>query len=355
VTPRDRVESALRGQMPDVVPFTIYANKLPRCQVEHDLRNAGICILERSPGVVKSVSPNVRSTTIHSSETGAHTIKTIYETPGGIVETVDQPAPGTVWKLKRPFNGPEDYKPVISMIRDRIWTENYAEFIAARDRYGDGTFLRAGLGYSPLQEIIYMLMGVERFSIEWSERRDDLLEMYDALTEERRQVYPLIADSPAVATNYGGNVCPEIVGRERFQKYILPHYNEAAEIINKSGGLLGVHFDGNTKLIAEDIADSQIDYIEALSPPPDCDMSVAEARETWQGKVLWLNFPSSVHHMGVAEVERLTREILSEAAPGEGFIFGISEDVPDNAWPETFPAIARVISDVGQLPLSLAS
>ena len=61
MTPRERVEAVLRGRMPDQVPFTIYANKLPRCQVELELRNAGACILERSPVVVRTIRKGVFS------------------------------------------------------------------------------------------------------------------------------------------------------------------------------------------------------------------------------------------------------------------------------------------------------
>ncbi len=354
MTPRQRVETALRGDLPDVIPFSIYANKLPRCQVELELRNAGACILERSPGALSVETPNVKATTVQTQENGATIIRTTYETPAGPLTTVNRPAPGTTWQLKRMFGGPDDYKALIAFVRDRQWRENYDAFAKARERYGDGSFLRANFGYSPLQEILYSFMGVEQFSIEWAERRDDLMKLYDALTENHRKAYQLMADSPAMAVNYGGNVSPEIMGIDRFRRYILPHYEEAAEILHRKGKLIGVHFDANNLALADAIAESSLDYVEAFTPPPDCDMSVAEARRRWPDKVLWINFPSSVHHDGVSAVEELMRQILREAAPGNGFLVGITEDVPDYAWPETFPAIARVINDVGRIPISLA-
>jgi len=352
MTPRERVEVALRGEPADRVPFTIYANKLPRCQVELELRNAGACILERSPGVITTETPNVKTTSITYTENGARLVRTIYETPKGTLTTIDRPAPGTSWHLKRLFTGPEDYAPLIAMIRDRVHRPNYEAFVKARDRYGEGSFLRAGIGYSPLQEIIHSLMGVEHFSIEWAERRDDLMRLYDALTEDRRKMYPLFAESPALAINYGGNISPEVVGRQRFEQYILPHHNEAAEIVHKTGKLLGVHYDANNRALASGIASSLIDYVEAFTPPPDCDMSVAEARKVWPDKVLWINFPSSVHLFGVDAVLDMTRQILREAAPGDRFIMGVTEDVHDGAWPKTFPAIARVLNEEGKLPLT---
>jgi len=352
MSPRERVETALAGGMPDVVPCTIYTNKLPRCQTELALRNAGMCLLERSPNSYNVETPNCTSSSRSYVKDGARHVETVTETPGGTLRTIARPQPDTTWHVKRPFSGPEDYPALKALVADRVYTENYGAFERARTRYGQGAFLRPGMGYSPLQEIIYSFMGVEQFSIEWMERRDEVLSLYDVMNDSMRRLYPVAAASPALATNYGGNVSPEIVGKERFEKYILPCYDEAADVFHEHGKLLGVHFDANNQVLKEGIARSRIDYVEAFTPPPDCDMSVAQAREAWPDKVLWINFPSSVHHQGVDGVVELMRQILGEAAPGNGFIMGITEDVPDDKWETTFPALMRVINEEGRLPLS---
>ena len=59
--------------------------------------------------------------------------------------------------------------------------------------------------------------------------------------------------------------------------------------------MLGCHLDANSKLWAEEIGASSLDWVEAFTPAPDTDMTVAEAREMWPGKVFFINFPSSVH------------------------------------------------------------
>ncbi len=352
MTPRQRVEAVLTGRRPDVVPCTIYTNKLPRCQVELELRNAGMCLLERSPNTFNVATPNCTTTTTTYVEDGTTYVKTVTETPGGMLRSINRPRPDTTWQVKRPFSGPEDYRPLRALVADRVYTENYAVFERARRRYGDGAFLRGGMGYSPLQEIIYSFMGVEQFAVEWMERRDEVLALYDVMNESMRRLYPVAAASPALATNYGGNVSPEIVGKERFEKYILPCYDEAADVFHKHGKLMGVHFDANNQALKEGIARSRMDYVEAFTPPPDCDMSVAEALEAWPDKVLWINFPSSVHHQGSEGVVEHVRKILAEAAPGDRFIMGITEDVPDDKWETTFPALMRVVNEEGRLPLS---
>jgi len=92
-------------------------------------------------------------------------------------------------------------------------------------------------------------------------------------------------------------------------------------------------------LLAEAIGGTDLDYIEAFTPAPDTDMSVREAREAWPDKVLWLNFPSSVHLRSDAEVERVTVDLLEQAGTPDGLIMGVTEDMPPNRWQGSCTAI----------------
>ena len=175
-------------------------------------------------------------------------------------------------------------------------------------------------------------MSLERFCIEWMEHRDEILKLYDAIVEKRRKIYPLVAESPALHANYGGNVVPEIIAPETFEKYYVPHYNEAAEVMHKHGKLIGCHFDANCRLIAEAIGSTDLDYIEAFTPAPDTDMTLSEARGAWPDKVLWLNFPSSVHLRPSADVEQFTVGLLNQVRNVNGLIVGITEDIPADRW-----------------------
>ncbi|NOY74640.1 MAG: hypothetical protein GXP32_02475 [Kiritimatiellaeota bacterium] len=74
------------------------------------------------------------------------------------------------------------------------------------------------------------------------------------------------------------HVVPSVIGVETFEKYQVQHYNEAAEIMRKHGKLIGTHLDDNNKLIAKAVAGTDLDYIEAFTPAPDTDMSLADAR-----------------------------------------------------------------------------
>lgn len=177
------------------------------------------------------------------------------------------------------------------------------------------------------------------FCMEWMDRRDEILRLYDAIVENRRKIYPLVAQSPALHANYGGNVVAEVIGPRSFRDYYLPHYHEAAEVMHEHGKLIGSHFDANCRSLSELISEADLDYIEAFTPAPDTDMTFAEAREAWPDKVLWLNFPSSVHLKPDAVVEQTTVELLEEVASIDGILMGITEDIPPDRWQDSCRAI----------------
>ncbi|MGC9318532.1 MAG: uroporphyrinogen decarboxylase family protein [Armatimonadota bacterium] len=351
LSPGERVERALRFEDVDHVPFTVYECMIPQCEAERIMRNEGLCIHQRRPSVYATRSPGITSETHTYVEDGRSRTRTIIHTPEGDLTEVREPADFTSWHLEKPFKCPDDYQPLIAMIDAQQYVPNYGAWQRMSDMMGGDAVMRGGIGYSPLQHIIHRLMGVEVFAVEWAERRDEVLTLYEALVENRRRLYPICAQSPCQYFNYGGNVSPEIVGEQRFREYYVPHYEEFAEVMHAAGKLVGVHFDANTRLIADAIAETSLDYIEAFSPAPDTDMSVADARAAWPDKVLWINYPSSVFLRSDEEMEQVTIDLLRQAAPGNGFLIGITEDMPPDRWIPGCMTITRTVREHGRLPV----
>lgn len=339
MTPRQRVETVLAGGHADVVPFTMYEKKVHPCRAERDMRNRGMCIVHRM-SVYKTHRPNVRVTASRTCENGKPRVRTVYQTPAGTLSTLDEPAGFTTWHREKMFKGPEDYKALRALIADEQYEPDYGPFAEREAAFAGDAICRAAIGAEPLQALISgSLMDMTDFCIEWMERRDEVLALYELLIEKRRQVYPIVADSPAGHANYGGNVVPEIVGLETFQTCYAPHYNEAAEALHARGKKLGSHFDANCRLLAEAIAATELDFIEAFTPAPDSDMTLAQARDAWPNKVLWVNFPSSLHLADDARIERTTVEMLDSIPAIDGLLMGITEDVPPDRWRDSCRAI----------------
>jgi len=350
MTPRKRVETILRGDLPDKVPLTMYECMIPQCAAERRLRNDGLCIVYRT-SVFRTHTPDVKRRSEHFDIDGVPYVRAIIETPVGSLSEVSRPAGFTSWRVEKLFKRPEDYRVLKFLVQNQHFEEDYASYLEKEEELGEDFILRAAIGLTPLHQIMIGWMGVEAFAVEWAERRDEVLALYDAMVKKQREIYPIVARSPASHANYGGNEVPEVMGLERFARYCVPLYDEAAGELHRHGVLLGAHLDGNNRAWGSAVADSGLDYVEAFTPPPDCDLSVREALDLWPGKFLWINFPSSVHLAPIPGIEETTRALIRQAAPGDRFIIGITEDIPRDRWQKNMLAISRTIEESGKLPV----
>jgi len=347
MTPRARVEAVLRGQPVDEVPFTIYESMIPQCAIERQLRNDGLCIVDRRVPTVISERPNVRVETRRYTEDGIDKVRTDFHTPVGDLFEIRRPADFTSWYVCRLFKSPDDYEALMCLIQDEQYQPDYEEFAKAERERGEDFILRSGVGGTPLHTIMIHWMGHEAFAVEWYERRDEIDRLCDAWVEKKRELYELVAQSPASHANYGGNEVPEVMGVERFAEYVVPLYREAAAVFHKHGKLLGSHLDGNNKPWAHLVAESGLDYVEAFTPAPDTDMSLADALAAWPDKVLWINFPSSIHLASTGRIEEVTRNLIEQAGDSNRLIIGITENIPADRWQQNLLTIMRVIHDMG--------
>jgi len=118
LTPRARVEKALHGGHTDVVPFTVYEYKLIQCERERQLRNRGLCSVERRVHVCRSHRPNCRMTQEVTWEDDRRFTRTHYETPVGRLSGLSEAADFTAWHHEKMFKTADDYKAILALIRD---------------------------------------------------------------------------------------------------------------------------------------------------------------------------------------------------------------------------------------------
>ena len=333
------MELAMRGGRPERIPFTIYSTKPPSAEVLPTLKARGMGLVERI-GVCGMRCPNCRMESTKYEEDGRQLVRSDIHTPHGSLHSIREPAGFTTWTHKYLFTDENDFKAIAFYLNDAVVTANYdrAHQLLAED--DDNTIVRTSFGLEPMQHLISGgVFGTMNFCLQWMENRDEILRLYEIMVEKRRQAYPIVAKSPVGHANYGGNVVPEIIGLEVFREHYVPHYQEAAAEMHRHGKRIGVHFDANCKLFAQDIAALDLDYIEAFTPAPDTDMTLKEAREAWPGKALWINYPSSVHLRSEEEVEQVAIELCEAADPGDGFLIGITEDLPENREDGNYRAI----------------
>ncbi len=353
MSPRERVEAALRWEPVDFVPFTVYERKLPMGAAERRLRNDGLCIVDRV-STFGGGTPGLTSETHRYAERGHTLERTVYHTPAGDLTCVREPLGYTTWTHEHLFKSVDDYEPLAWMLEHQHYTPHRQRYDDARAAWGDDAFVRTNATNLPIQTLISSYMGTVTFGYEWMDHRDQVERLIAALHRTFIESCECIAAGPGVAVNLGGNHTPSILGRELFRRYVAEPWEAACDLLHRAGKLVGSHLDDNNRLWADVVAASSLDYVEAFTPAPDTDLTVAEARALWPDKVLWINFPSSQHHKSDEEVAAIARRLIAEAGDGRGFLLGITEDVPPERWADSFTAILAASRAAGPRPAGSA-
>jgi hypothetical protein len=321
---RDEIELALSGGAPRHVPFTFYDVLFPPGFDPGPLQARGMAICARR-NIWKKVTPNVRTTELREPD---GSIRTIYETPLGTLTSFNQAAALAHMPKEHPIKCRDDYRVARFIVDDTEYVPQYDEFLAEVDAVGQTGKVIAHTCYEPLMDIQLLWIGQEQFCFELADNLDPLMELHAALVKNHLRMYEVSAQSPADHVLYGGNVVPEMLGPNRVRDLIRPCWDAFADRLHERGKFIGCHLDANNRAILNTVRESRLDFVEAFTPPPDCNVRVDTARETWTGKRLWINFPSSIHLQDDACILRTTEDIIRQAGDRKGFLIGVTEDVP---------------------------
>ena len=317
---------ALRGESLKTTPFTTYDLFFSQSEQERNMRNRGLCFVRPQPSY-RLDFPTRKM--IHYREDGRDFIKTIFDTPYGELSTLSEKieTSSTNWNLDYIFKSPDDYKKMKWLIESAVISPNYEYVAKMVEHCGDDFIIRDGFPLEPLQHLISSnYMDMTDFCTEWMENRDEIIKLYDAFVSMNRKTYPIVANSPLLIANYGGNVIPQIIGSEVFEQMYMPHYEEAAEHMHKAGKLIGCHLDADNRPIMDLIAKTSLDYIEAYDP--GISPSVSVAIECFGDKAIWINWPSAWHLSTREEAASKTIQLITETNGFPKFLIAVTEDIP---------------------------
>lgn len=362
----ERALSTYLRKPADRIPWMDLGGCFPRGSIEREARNMGLGILESAwpydiemPHVKSEQKLNgaIMERTYHTPK---RSVKVKWNVKFGIsgigmvgefypiVWRINVPLP---WIIEHPIKTLDDYEAVRFMIEDAVYVPNYKSLLDLEQRLGSDGLVMARIERSPIQKMFIQLMGTQRFCIDLYRHQKEIDGLYQTILEKDREAWRIAADSPAKVIWLSDNIDGVVISPRIFEKYHLPCYNELARLMHRKGKIVSVHMDGRLKSLAPLIARMEIDAIDAFTPPPMGDLSVAEAKSVWGDKfTIFMNFPLSVYLQGEEATKKYTLELIRGIAPGYGWIIGLTEDVSYNLLP-----VAKEVGSLLQnayLPLS---
>lgn len=344
-TMRERMLAVIQGRPHDRVPFVQYSGiAAPNEEVWAHLGRGRVGILQWC-SVHRVDTPNCRFEHEDYERDGARFRRTTLRTPVGSLfeERQFEPAYGSS-SIRRHFvQEPRDYDVLIAYLRDGVVLDDYEGYAKVDAALGDDGLPLPAVERTPYQQLWVQWAGLSNLSIHLAECPSKVEDVIELLCQRARRIFEVAARSPAPFIDFPDNITAPAIGPERFRRYCVPLYNELAAMLAERGAIAFVHMDGYLKPLWGEIGQCGIRGIDSLSPPPDNDTSVAAARRMWPEMRLWVNFPSSCHLRGYKGAREVAEQILEEDG-GSGLLqIQVSENVPRDAWRESYRAIADAI------------
>ncbi len=361
---RQDILKAAHAGMPERVPWTVYHQLLPRGETERILRSQGLGIVYGNQPSVLAYSieqPNVEVCQKPVQVKDGSALRMTYRTPVG--ELTDLRSTGYAsgmagfhsdWRLEFMVKRPADYDILEFMIRDQVIRPAYGGVRQAKEEIGEDGVVFSCLKRVPFQRLWAECTGIERLTYDLHDNPEPVKRVMDAMLEKDREMWKIVAASDVDLVQQPETLTYHIVGPKLFERYFLPVYEELGKVIDFGKKPCFIHMDGFGRSLLEAVKKLPKGMIvEAFTPPPMGNCSLAEARSAWGDLPIWINFPSPVFLSSTEEIESVAKEILRQAAPGNAFIFGITENFPSDRWQAGMQAIGRVLERYGSCPIRI--
>jgi len=333
----ERLEAFWLGEKPDRIPYTIYAWN---CRgIENDGVLLNMC--KNGLGITHPITP-------FNAE--YNDVELIDNTDGVIRQQIMRTSDGDIfqtwkngWHDQYLLKTADDYRIMTSIVRKTVLTpRDMSRLINGMNPY-DVPLL--AIGRTPLQTIMVDFAGLENFAFHLFDFEDEVQELYDALLEQFRRRIEIAALAPGHFISNLENFTSESLGAERYEKFLLPVYEECFPILHDAGKIVGTHYDGRTACCKELIARAPMDMIESLTEPNEGDLTIAEARAAWPNKLFWCNIRVGDYQLSAAELKTKVFALLEDGCVNAcRMAFEVSEHLPEN-WRDSMPVVLDALDE----------
>ncbi len=346
MTLRERILTTLRGGHSDRTPWNIYAWLLPDTEAGWRMHAKGLSLMG-TRRIFRTVYQGVElleETRVENGETYYHSR---IETPYGTLteEARLDPTYHSRWIQKYFITGPKDYPAAEYFFRHTTFEPDYEPWLEAEREMGDKGFVIGEIMPIPIMTLLVAWTGIAGLADGLYEDRAGFDALLDALDQHYDRQIELAAGSPAEVIWFGDNVSGKFISPRHFSQVCLPVYARVMPVLRAAGKYPIAHYDGSNRPLHKLLAQTDLPIIEAFTPPPMGDLSVAEAKAAWPDKVVWVNFPGNLFLSSEEEIYAYTINLMWEGAPGGRFVIGCTEEYPLDQFEKTFSAIGCAMAD----------
>ena len=364
---RERIEATLSKRPHDRVPFVCLDQIVPRGDLEFSLRERGMgLVLPRS--VVWSEHPHVEI----EDQAQGDIETTTYHTPQGTLfqrhlrnlGALPDSACGVVDGL---LSSPGDYAAMTAMAEDAIFHVDPSQANDTDFEIGADGVVRCEGPRAPYDlacEAYGCYRGapqMRRELIRWAAEQESNAQAYsqllEALGRQEEKRLEAVLDTKVQWVSLGR--LDGLYGPARWREHVLPYYQEVVPRLHTAGKQVSLHAHAaNLGAFKALIAETGVDLVEAITPPPAGDLTLADARQAWGAQtVIWVNLPDALLWWTPEAIEAYVVNLIKSDPHPEalmvGFtetgLLGIVDEESDAAYRRCLLAVADALDNVGQL------
>ncbi len=398
MTHKERIMKAIRGEMPDRLPFAprldlwysanVQSGTLPekyRSKTPDEIARAqGWALHKINPEYQKGRKPEDNlhwalgilsykeavygfrfspEVEIEVKQDEGRT-RIVYHTPVGSVSTTtvytEEMRKGGVsnfWVEEHVLKGPRDY-PVVGYIFENLKLyRDDQDFLAWQRNIGeDGVpFTFAGRAAAPMHHIQKYFIDATEFYYHYHDYARQMEALARSIGNFFDQILSLVAESTAQAVYWGANFDDMITYPSFFEKDIVPWIRKAADFLGSKGKYVSCHCDGENLGLMDLIRDSGMHVAEAVTPAPMTKVPIEEYYRRFKDKLtIFGGIPSILllqESTTDQEFEAYLDHLFRAVAPGNRMILGIADSTPPKAVFERLVRIGERVEKEGRLPL----
>lgn len=253
------------------------------------------------------------------------------------------------WQQEFLVKEPADYRILQRAFEGTRYAATAEPFRQAEQHLGDSGITLGQLGWTPIRrtpvvQVQIDFAGPQRLAMDLADEVPELMELLEMMTQLTLQKIREAAKGPGRYVKLWENLAIELIGPRQYELRMMPVYRQILDILSAANKRLLVHYDGKTRLIADQIASLDFDGLDSLTPPPEGDLSIAEARALWPDKFFWINVPLGWYREDRPVLAERIRGLVRDAGPRR-FCLMISEDVPPN-WEKSVPVVLETLEEM---------
>lgn len=155
-------------------------------------------------------------------------------------------------------------------------------------------------------------------------------------------------ESIHISSPYAGS---SLISRKMYEQFVLPQMQRLAAAIEPTPAFSYIHNCGFLGDRLELLADSGVDGIECMDPPPLGDVELADAKRRVGNRIFLKGNLDSVNVLLLgsdAEVERSVRSCLEAGMPGGGYILSTACSTAPDVRPERMMRVRDLVEKYGR-------